>query len=391
MGELIKYLKDPRFYVPVLFLVGFEAFMQTGIYRKILEPDSYAYNVNRAVRIMRESKVRPDILILGTSVAYQGVQIKTLNEKWLSKAGLAAQNAASEGAKLGTQHLIYKAVKKDLPRAKVVLHVSEVTFPWTARRSMDQPNRSMAAQFPRGMVFDHLKAYDAELSPGDYSFFWVRSLTYQKDLRKFILDPPWRFKKIKRRERKFHPDYVHINSSLYGMDAYPAKDLRDCVEVARKAAGRIPRDKNGKRMSDEHHRNAVETTCRIGLSDPRDEPGSDQWVRLYFKRLKVFYDEIHRDGRRVIVLFPPYSDLVRDLNHDSRVAFWKKHLARICGPNRCPVMDMRRVLDGPENASYYYDTIHLNRKGAEKFTDILAPRLLREPAVRALLKNKSAQ
>ena len=34
------------------------------------------------------------------------------------------------------------------------------------------------------------------------------------------------------------------------------------------------------------------------------------------------------------------------------------------------IIDLRTTLDGPDNLNLFYDTIHLNRQGAERFTGI---------------------
>ena len=116
MTELKKFLKDPVFYVPVLFLLGLELFLQTPLYRKILEPNSYAENVNRITEIMKTSPVEPNVLILGTSVAYQGVNMPLLN-KLMEKDGIVVQNGASQGAMLETQHSIYRDIRGERAEA----------------------------------------------------------------------------------------------------------------------------------------------------------------------------------------------------------------------------------------------------------------------------------
>ena len=380
MSEVFKYIKDPRFFLPMGFLVLVEAFLQTGLYNNLMQPRSYADNVRRITTNVRASKLKPDILVLGTSVAYQGVNPRRLNEK-LSDVGIVTQSAACEGAKLFTQHMLYKSVKSSLPSVKIVMHVSEVTFPWTARYNLDDPNRSMINQMSRAEYLPLLKQYQMRLTSHDWFFFYVRSITYQRDLRDFVLDPLDRFKGISRRFKEPHSDYVYENTEEYAISAYSTKSLDDCMSAAARdwpAASKSKKcflDSSGKCVSDGHHQTAVLQTCHIGKIDPMVQPGGDQWTRLYFSRMKILVDEIRADGREIVIVFPPYSNLIRDFNADARVEIWKKYLALIQGDRPIRIIDLRASLDGPNNGDYYYDTIHLNRTGSDKFTDVLADRI----------------
>ena len=378
MKELIKYLKDVRFWGPAGFLIGFELFLQSGLYRNLMQPRSYADNVQRIVDVAAQSNLKPRMLILGTSVAYQGINVRQLNEI-LADPSLQTQSGACEGAQLETQHLIYKALEKQMPDLKIVIHINEATFPWTARTSLDQPNRSMVAQFPRRMAFSLLRDYGFQLTVQDWTYFIFRSLTYQKDLRDFVVDPLDRFKGIGRRMREGHVDYVYENPEEFKLSAYHAKNLKECVDISSKG---IPEfDVTGKKITDQHHQIAVLRTCAVGMVDPIDHPGAEQWGRLYFRRLKMMYDEMYARGLTVITVFPPYADLIQDLNQDSRVTIWREELKKLHGNRPYGLIDMRHSLDGPNNGDFYYDTIHLNRFGAARFTEELAKRLRQEKLV----------
>lgn len=47
MKEYIAFIKDSKFWIPVLILVGLEIVMQFGCYRPFLKKNSYAANVSR--------------------------------------------------------------------------------------------------------------------------------------------------------------------------------------------------------------------------------------------------------------------------------------------------------------------------------------------------------
>jgi len=374
MRELRKYLSDIRFLLPAAFLLLFELFMQSGLYAFLLEPKSYAENVNSVVRAIRRSKLKPNVLVLGTSVAYQGINLPLLN-RLVNPYGLVVQSGATEGAMLITQHMIFKTVKPVLPDLKLIIHVSEVTFPWTVRDTIDEPNLSMLAQLNRKDAIDLLKKYEYKLTSHEYSYLLIRSIAYRRDMRDFVLSPLDRLKRIGRKWNEPYSDFPYENRNPYGMDAYPAKTLAECIAIAKKGVSEF--DQNGKRITDRMHRESVWKTCELGKYDPMKERGGEQWKDLYFRQFRIFLNELEKDRLKVVTVFPPYSSLIHDLNAKGRSLVWEKKLKEIHGDAPYFVFDLRDSLDGPENSSYYYDTIHLNRRGSLKFTEHLARELIR--------------
>ena len=372
LRALLLYAKDPRFYVPVAVLIAVELFMQFG-YRDYLDPQSYADNINRITATVKSSQIKPDLLVLGTSVAYQGIQVRALNER-LGPLGITAQSGACQGAKLMTQHAIYRSLRSDLPKLKYVVLVSEVSFPWTARRHIDEPNLSMISQLPRRVAYGITADYGMKLAFPEHLYLNVRSITYRRDLRAFALSPLKRLKRLHRRNLEPPSPYVYENREIFRMSAYKAQSLDECMENARR--GIPPRGPDGQMITDRHHRNAVLQTCAVGRDDPMSHPGGPQWTRLFFNRLALMHAEIRRDGSIPIVVFMPYSDLIRDLNADHRLTVWKNYLGRMYGKDEFHLLDLRRSLDGPRNGDYYYDTIHLNSYGAARFTEILSRHLI---------------
>lgn len=366
MKNVFNILKDSRIWIPLLFLLGFELFMQSGLYTKLMQPRSYADNVSRIIRLTGQNR-DPNVLILGTSVAYQGIQMPLLNDL-LARDGLTIESGACEGAKLETQHLIMRELLKRMPNVKTIVHVVEASHPGTARYHQDLANRSMAAQFNRFEALDVLSRHQLKLEPSDYTFFFIRSLTYQKDLRDFVLDPLDRFKGIGRRRKEELPGQRYENRYTYKLSAYGAKSVADCIQKA----GTADIAAMGIDVTDKHHRNAVRLTCQIVLWDPLTGPGNEQWTHLFFERLGVVYREIAERGMRIVVVFSPYSDLLPDLNAEYRMQVWRDGLAAHAPAGSYTTVDMRHVLDGPNNGDYYYDTIHLNKFGADRFTQDFA-------------------
>ncbi len=372
MKEVLKYFRDPRFFLPAGFLIGFEIFLQSGLYRPLMQPRSYADNVLRVVETASNSRVDPNVLIIGTSVAYQGINLPYLN-KLLEKKGLRIQSGACEGAQMETQHLLYKALETKMPHLKLILHVSDISFPWTARFTLDQPNRSMIAQFPRRMALPLLMDYGFHVSSQDWIYFFIRSVTYQKDLRDFVTDPLDRIKGIGRRMREVPSDYVYENTMDYQLAAYPSKNLHECIQTALRG---IPEsDASGRRITDHHHQKAVWQTCQVGLIDPFYAPGAAQWNRLYFERLKKMYDEMYARGLTVATIFPPYSDLIQDFNENTRYDVWASNLKDLHGNRSYELIDLRYSANSRD---LYYDTIHLNRAGSMKFTEAVADAVMKK-------------
>ena len=371
VNELKKYLLDIRFILPAAFLLLFELFLQSGLYRNFLRPKSYAANVNNIIRTVKNSRIKPNILILGTSVAYQGINLPLLNSL-LEKEGLRVQSGATEGAVLINQHLIFRNLIQEMPDVKLLLHFSEISYPWTSRYLLDVSNRSMAAQFPRKETLELLSRYEYDLSPSDYSYFTVRSITYQSDLRDFVSSPLYRIKLLSR-ENKEHKDFPYENNYTYSMAVIQAKDLNDCINNFPVGLPQI--NEKGERITDRMHMEAMLRTCNLAKRDPMNIRGAPQWKNLFFKRLKIFIDDVQSRNIKVITVLPPYSQLIQDSNEKLRLSVWEEELKKIHNGRESSYIDLRHSLDGNDNSSLYYDTIHLNREGSIRLTKKLAEQL----------------
>jgi hypothetical protein len=389
MKPLISFLKDIRFLIPLGFILSIELFLQSGLYRHFLKPNTYAENVNRIADTVKESPVsrKANVLILGTSVAYQGINMPLLNEL-IKDSGLTAQSGATEGAMLITQHALFRHLISDLPEAKAVIHVNEATFPWTARYELDASNKSMLAQFPASTADELLSLYQYRMNRSDKMFFYIKTLTYQQDLHDFVMSPLERIKRIGRKSRGNESSYAYENQYLFSMASYNPQNLNDCIEKGKKG---IPyKNAEGTEVSDIHHQRAVVQTCELGLYDPYLHPGRKQWEDLYFSNLKHFYSEIKEKKLKIITVFPPYSQLLPDKFSAERMSIWHSHLQEIHKGTDYLYIDLRNSLDRPDNLNFYYDTIHLNRAGSLLFTRILAEKL-KEMAPAILNQNANTE
>lgn len=363
-SELWKFLKSPVFYIPAGFVLSLELFLQTGLYRPVLKPESFAFNVNRIRTVVKGTSYKPNVLILGTSVAYQGLLVPDLN-KAAGNSGLRFQSAATQAAMVETQHAILRDLAPAMPEVRWIIHVAEVNFPYQSRHKIEPANRSMLAQFPRAETLQLLREHQFTLTPRDYAFFYVRTLTYQSDMRDFFLNPLRRLKSLARQRKKEVPDVVYLNQNRYAISAY-GHNPEECEKNAISGVPFIGPD--GKQVTDEPHRTAVLDTCRMALDDPRAKPGENTWKTLFFLRLKNLHAEARKHNLRLVTVFAPYSEMVTPARDPDRIRVWQEELAK---EGFYPsIIDLRTSLDGPDNLDLFYDTIHLNRRGAERFTGI---------------------
>jgi len=74
-------------------------------------------------------------------------------------------------------------------------------------------------------------------------------------------------------------------------------------------------------------------------------------------------------GIKVINIFPPLPVYLDEDSLPERIRFWKNEYSDILSS---PLLDLSGSLPRSGNSDYYYDMIHLNRKGMEKFTYSIA-------------------
>ncbi len=103
--ELFRFFTNPVFYIPLFLIIGIEILLRTGIYENILKPQSYLANVLRIKKIIKESRITPQILIMGTSIPYQGLLLNKLNQY---SDYFKFQSVATQAAFLETQYALLK-------------------------------------------------------------------------------------------------------------------------------------------------------------------------------------------------------------------------------------------------------------------------------------------
>ena len=392
MQRLLKYISDVRVLTPFLVIVLLELFLQSGIYgRWMLEKNSYADQIRRSLRVIRNSPVEPNVLILGTSVAYQGIHLPLMNRLLEeNNTGLVVQSAACEGCMMQTQYMLYKTLHEEFPKLRTIVHVLDATLDQKSRYESDQPNLSMLAQLPRGRSLAVLDEMRFDVGFNEYAYFYLRTMTFRADLRDFVLSPAGRIRNITERLRDDEQQlYTYVNDYQYAIDAFSKKgDLLTCAKNALAGVndeGQVvpkrPDDSEDVQpdvqyLTDRHHRNAAELTCAIAHHEKTQKfAGARQWQNLFFERLDTMYDGIDAGGFHIVTIYAPYSDLIGHIIRDERKAYWDEEIAKIHGDRPYLTLDTRRSLgdfDDPRSRRYFYDVLHLNGPGARQWTRHLA-------------------
>ncbi|TGM03696.1 SGNH/GDSL hydrolase family protein [Leptospira barantonii] len=374
MKEYLAFIKDSKFWIPVLLLVFLETGMQFGCYRPFLKKNSYAANVSRITNhvIEKQNEFDPDVLIVGTSVAYQGLSVPLLNQE-LAPLGKKIQSIAIPGTELIVQDL---AVLKTLPhfkKVKTVVHVFEITTPWVGQKILNLHTLAMISEFDRFEVYPRVYDFGYDVNADDLAYITLKSIAYRRDIQDFILSPSKRIKDIGKRFKKENSDpWDYENSYKEKISMYPIQNVPDCVAKTDPANGQpIPEG------SDRFHKKAIFDTCIIS-SNPLTNANEDAVTKQYFDRLKILHDEIRRIGKengheiKIIGVVAPYSQLIQEWRLPERNAVWKRELERINPTDPVSLLDYQDLLDGADNGDYYYDLIHLNSIGMMKLTSAFA-------------------
>lgn len=363
--ELNKFFFSPIFIIPISIIFILEIFLRTGIYNSILKPLSYTANIIRIQNIIKKSEIDPNILIVGTSVPYQGILVPFLNEesKRLNKP-YVFQSIATQAAYLVTQTTLLEYTLEYKKNIKYIIHFADMDFPWQERYDLEIANRSMLAQFDLNHTLSLLNQFEYRLKGEDYRFFYIKILTYQNDLRDFLLNPYNRIKSLFRFKKNFDVNYAFTNNNYYSLASY-GNTVEECIQNS--SIG-INYYKNNQQITDEPHRTAVLSTCKMAGYDPSLEAGRYTWENLFIKRLNNLYQNILSKNIKLITILPPYSIFMEKARKEEKAKFWKETIKNI--DPEIHIIDHRFVLDDSENLYYFYDTIHLNRMGAEKYTQI---------------------
>jgi hypothetical protein len=369
MKEYSKFFKDKSILAALFIILLLETSMQFGCYKIFQKKNSYAYSVNKITdhAINHKADLDPDILILGSSIAYEGISSQILNDK-LKPLNLKAQSIAISGSELIVQELALEKALKTFKNVKYIIHVNDVQFPWIDYSKLSDATLSMISELDRVNALLNILEYEYEFSYPEISFVLFRFISYRRDIGDFILNPDKRIKDIgKRKKETSTTAYNYENSYLESLSLYSFKSLDECVQVTL-ASSPTPT------LSNPFHKDAIYRTCKLASSAKLSILENEN-TKLYYKRLTHLYAYIRKNNIKIINVFAPLPTHLDEKDYPERIKFWKTNFKDILGER---VLDLSTSLPVDSNAEYYYDLAHMNKKGMEAFSEILAKELLKE-------------
>lgn len=355
----------------VLFVLIFiELLFRWGLYTPYLKRNSYAANINLVTNQVTLAKkdLEPDVLILGTSIAFEGISLRLLNEELKSK-NTKVQSIAVRASELVVQHAVLKKYLESFPKVKVLVHIIEPGMAWVDKDELTEPTLSMLSEVDPIESFRYIKDFEYKPIGSDYLFLALKTVAYRKDISDFIVNPQDRLKALARKkpEEDAYP-FVYENPQLESIEGYGLQGLEDCVS-------RLPGESRIPENSNPDHKRMVYETCVVSFSIPRDPSKTDRTER-YFRRLKKNYTLLQNRNIKIINVFAPYSNLLRAYSPKERMQVWREGLQEALGDKQVlDAIDMQDSLGSGDNGQYCYDMIHLNKKGMELFTKRLAEEL----------------
>ncbi|XDD56112.1 hypothetical protein AB3N62_18670 [Leptospira sp. WS4.C2] len=371
LKETISFLTDKKLVVAILFLLIFEILLQFGFYKPYLKKNSYASNINRVTEhvLSKRDVLDPDILIVGTSVAFEGISVRLLNEK-LQKSGWKTQSIAVRGSELVVQHRILEDYLTKFPNVKIILHVMEPGMAWVDRKNIVEPTLAMLSELGNLKAISTVHEFEYDLEISNYLFLMFKSVAYRKDLSDLVINFNERLKSILRTNKSPNTNpWDYENDHPESIEEYKLTSVEDCLNrLALHLPIEIPK------VSNQDHRRMLVETCGVASVVPQDSNATEDTKR-YFRRLQKMYNFIGSRNIHIINVFAPYSDVIRKVNNEGRMKVWKDGLTEALSPYQTlDEMDLQDSL-GISNGKYCFDLIHLNEAGMKEFTRILATEL----------------
>ncbi|EOQ94899.1 hypothetical protein LEP1GSC195_0734 [Leptospira wolbachii serovar Codice str. CDC] len=371
LKETISFLTDKKLVTAILFLLVLECLLQFGLYKPYLKKNSYASNINRVTEhvVSKRDMLDPDILIVGTSVAFEGISIRMLNDE-LKKTGWKTQSIAVRGSELVVQHRILEEYLDKFPNVKIILHVMEPGMPWVDRKYIVDPTLAMLSELGNFKAIPTVLNFEYNLAFSNYLYLIFKSVAYRKDLSDLVINFNERLKAISRKNKNpnLNP-WDYENDHPESIDEYQLTSVDDCLNrLALHLPLEIPK------ASNPDHRRMLFETCGIASVVPQDSNATEDTER-YFRRLKKMYNFIGSRNIHIINVFAPYSDVIRKVNNEGRMKVWHDGLSEaLVSHQTLDEMDLQDSL-GDSNGKYCFDLIHLNEAGMKEFTKILAKNL----------------
>jgi hypothetical protein len=368
MTEYLKFIKDPAIIITILIILSMEILMQFGCYKPFIKRNSFAANVNRITdhALEKQQELDPNILIVGTSMAYEGLSADILNKR-LSPFGYRAQSIAIPGAELIVQALAVEKVLEKFKNVEYIIHVNEAEMPWVDFKTLSTGTLAMVSEFNRSSVFKKTNDYQYDVSFSDLIFISIKLVTYRRDIGDWILNPALRIKYMGRSIKEKEEFGISSYSNQYNpsLSQYSFSNLEECMNVSHPYAPIAE-------GSDTMHRDSIYSTCYVA-NEKKLESGRNESTERYKLRLTQLYRIFNERNIKVINVFPPLPKFLNYVNYPERIAFWKSEYSSLMGDH---IIDLYRAFPEEDSPNYFYDLVHLNQKGNEIFSNKLADELI---------------
>lgn len=367
LKEYLKFLKNPAILRSLVIILVIEIILQLGCYRKFLKRNSYAANINRILDhvISKKNEMDPNVLIVGTSLAYQGLSVPLLNER-LSGIGLKVQSIAIPGSELVVQELALEKVLLHFKKIRYIIHVNEAELPWSTDRRPLEPTMAMVSELDRVSALRKLYEYNYDVRLPDLFFLYFRLVAYRNDFGDLVLNPDKRIKAYGRERILQNSNfYEYDNQKSESLDLYDFKNIKECLEKTSSSS-------EVKKGSDSFHKHSIFKTCEQAEIFGASFSKTDE-TELYFKRLNHLYQFAKKNDIIIINVFQPMPYYLDFIDYPTRIEFWKEHYRDNLGNH---ILNLNSIISSEESPKYFYDLIHLNRKGKEIFSNSLADSIL---------------
>jgi hypothetical protein len=366
--SLLQFLKLKPVWYTFFFFISLEIVLQTGFYQFLYTKKSYAYNVVHVKNsvIHNQLEFGTNALIVGTSIAYEGLDIKQLNEKLKSK-NLKFQSIAIPGSELIVQKMVLKEILDQNPNIKLIVHINDIQMPWIDRIKPIEATLSMISDFRIIDKIKNIKEDEYQMELKDWAFLLVKTFSIRNDLSDLIISPLRRIKEKIKNQKNFNLNYPYTNTYTPSIALYNSNNVSDCVQKSSPTQP-IPIG------SDQYHRDAVFRTCSL-VNDIKLETTRNQSTEIYKKRLNNLYHLIKNQNIRFIQIYPPVSKIMDWDDYQNRKNFWENEFKEIMSYER---YDLSNIFPEESNELYYYDIIHLNKDGMLIFTEKLSELILQK-------------
>ncbi|TGN14585.1 SGNH/GDSL hydrolase family protein [Leptospira ilyithenensis] len=372
LKELKAFLIDKRLLLALGILLFIEVLFQLGVYKPLLKKNSYAANINRVTEHVLGNRevLNPDILIVGTSVAFEGLSVRILNEQ-LKEEGWKVQSIAIRGSELVVQHRILEKYLNEFKNVKYVLHILEPGMAWVDRTETVDPTLAMLSELGNFRAISLIKEFEYTPARSNYVYLAFKSVAYRKDLGDLFINFNERIKSISRRSKNpnLNP-WDYENGTIESLGPYQVSSIEDCLAKTKPDSSfPLPKESNP------DHKRMIFETCSVANSVPKSSEETESTQR-YFRRLQKMYELVAKRNIHIIDIFAPYSNAIRALNETGRMTVWQNGLNHALAPyQKLDQIDMQDSLGTGDNGKYCFDLIHLNRLGMENFSLALSKKL----------------